>query len=191
VAGASLLMTGMPLPMLSVSPWQINAQLPQQAPVQTTGFQATFADGTATQLEPAGIVTVAPDLFVTEIDRSGNTVFQAAAFHARTAIPVDDDHPAQAGDLLEMYGTGLGATAPPVPAGQPSPANPVAHATLTPVVLVGDVQAQVLFAGLTPGLAGVYQVNIVVPGGLTPGRYPVTLEGTNGNQGGLGTIAVQ
>lgn len=191
VSGASLLMAGTPLAMLSVSPWQINAQLPQQTPAQNTGFQASFTDGTVTPSESTDIVAAAPDLFVTEIARGEKTVLQAAAFHAGSATLADDDHPAQAGELLEMYGTGLGATDPPVPTGQPSPADPAATATLTPVVLVGDAQAEVRFTGLTPGLAGVYQVNILVPGGLSPGRYPITLKGTNGSQGGLGTLVVQ
>jgi uncharacterized protein (TIGR03437 family) len=93
--------------------------------------------------------------------------------------------------LAEMYGTGIGATDPAVLAGQPSPANPVARATLLPVVRIGGVEARVLFAGLTPGLAGVGQINIVVPSGLKPGRYLVAMESGNANPGALGTIAVQ
>lgn len=191
LSGASLLLAGTELPMLSVSPWQINAQLPQQTPLQKADFQASFTDGTVTPPEPADIVAAAPDLFVTAIGSGGKTVLQAAAFHAGSAILADDDRPAQAGELLELYGTGLGATDPLVPAGQASPGDPAATATLTPVVLVGDVQAEVKFAGLTPGLAGVYQVNILLPAGLTSGRYPITLKGADGSQGGLGSLAVQ
>src|SRR5262249_16066572 len=62
VADASLLMEGTPLAMLSVSPWQINAQLPQQTPAKSTAFQASFADGTVTPSESADIAAAAPDL---------------------------------------------------------------------------------------------------------------------------------
>ena len=191
LGGASVLVNGTQLPMLSVSPWQITAQLPQETPTQSSNFQASFADGVITPPEVGGIVTAAPALFVSQIQRGGTTIYQAAAFHAGTAIPADDDHPAQAGEVLEMYGTGIGATDPAVPAGQPAPANPLARATLQPVVRIGDIEARVLFAGLTPGLAGVGQVNIVVPSGLKPGRYLVALESGDANPGALGTIAVQ
>ncbi len=191
LAGASVLANGTKLPMLSVSPWQVNAQLPQETTAQTANFQVAFQDGTVTPAEPALIEAAAPDLFVSQIQEGDITLYPAAAFHAGTRIPADDGHPAQAGEALEMYGTGLGVTDPPVSAGQPSPANPVAVAKLTLLVLIGEIEAKVLFAGLTPGLAGVYQVNILVPPGLTPGRYPVTLKAAGTNLGGLGTIAVE
>jgi uncharacterized protein (TIGR03437 family) len=191
LAGASVLANGTKLPMLSVSPWQINAQFPQETTAQSANFQVAFQDGTVTPAEPAVIEAAAPDLFVNQIQRGDITLYQAAAFHAGTTIPADDDHPARAGQALEMYGTGLGVTEPPVSGGQPSPANPVAVAKLTLVVLIGDIEAKALFAGLTPGLAGVYQVNILVPAGLTPGRYAVTLKADGTNLGGLGTIAVE
>jgi uncharacterized protein (TIGR03437 family) len=42
--------------------------------------------------------------------------------------------------------------------------------TLEPVtILVGEVAANVSFAGLTPGFAGLYQVNAALPGGAPVG----------------------
>jgi uncharacterized protein (TIGR03437 family) len=41
---------------------------------------------------------------------------------------------------------------------------------------IGGVDAKVVFAGLTPGLTGLYQVNAVVPPGVAPGsQVPVAL----------------
>lgn len=62
-----------------------------------------------------------------------------------------------------IYATGLGAVAPPVPIGSAAPLSPLSRTTVDIQVLIGGVDAQVQFAGLTPGLAGVYQVNLVVP----------------------------
>ena len=67
----------------------------------------------------------------------------------------------------------------------------MARAKVQPAVRIGNVEARVLFAGLTPGLAGVGQVNIVVPGGLKPGRYGVSVQSGSVNTGALGTIAVE
>jgi uncharacterized protein (TIGR03437 family) len=186
-----VLLNGTRLPMLAISPWQINAQLPQETPVQSSSFQVSFADAAVTPPEVAGIVNAAPALFVSQVRSNGAIVYQAAAFHAGTAIPADDDHPAHAGEILEMYGTGLGLTDPVVPAGQPSPQIPPASAKVQPLVRIGNAEARVMFAGLTPGLAGVAQVNIIVPAGLKPGRYGVSLQSGGSNSGAPGTIAVQ
>jgi uncharacterized protein (TIGR03437 family) len=191
LGGASVLVNGAQVPMLSTSPWQLTAQLPPDAPVQSSNFQASFVDGTITPAEVTTVVTAAPALFGSQLQSSDMIVDQAAVFHAGTAIPADDEHPAKAGEILEMYGTGIGPTDPVAPAGQPSPANPVARALMQPVVRIGTVEATVLFAGLTPGLAGVAQLNIVVPSGLKPGRYPVSLGGNGEGLDAAASIVIQ
>lgn len=188
LAGASVLVNGSAVPLLSVSTWQIDAQLPPETPAKSVDFELTFADGSRTPVQTVDVAAAAPDVFLIELEQ--NSILQAAAFHAGTGIPADDVHPAHAGEVLEMYATGLGTTIPAVPAGQPSPGNPPAQVASPPVVLIGGIQAQVLFAGLTPGLAGVYQLNVVAPNGLRTGRYSVTLQG-GGNVAGQGSIAVQ
>jgi uncharacterized protein (TIGR03437 family) len=47
--------------------------------------------------------------------------------------------------------------------------------TTTPVVNIGGQQAQVLFSGLSPGFVGLYQVNVVVPPGISAGNQPITI----------------
>jgi uncharacterized protein (TIGR03437 family) len=47
----------------------------------------------------------------------------------------------------------------------------------------------VLFAGVTPGYVGLYQVNVTMPGGLAPGgRVPVTV--SVAGKGGAGNITI-
>jgi adhesin/invasin len=105
---------------------------------------------------------------------------QAAAFHAGTAVPADMDHPLASGETVEIYGVGLGVTSPMVDAGVASPVPP-ARAAQTPVVQIGGRDAQVIFAGLAPGFAGLYQVDVVVPAGLAAGIQSVAWRGPNGN----------
>jgi uncharacterized protein (TIGR03437 family) len=46
-----------------------------------------------------------------------------------------------------------------------------------PVVLVGGIQAQVLFSGLAPEFPGVYQLNVVLPPGVPTGdAVPIQLQ---------------
>jgi len=61
--------------------------------------------------------------------------------------------------------------------GAPAPTMPPLSTTVNPVtVTIGGKTAQVAFSGLTPGYAGLYQVNVVVPGGITTGdTVPVVL----------------
>jgi uncharacterized protein (TIGR03437 family) len=185
LGGASVLVDKNAVPMLSVSPWQINVELPQETPVKAANFQVSFTDGVATPAELIAVDATGPAVFVTDTQ-------QAAVLHAGTSILVDDAHPGTAGETLEMFGTGLGVTDPLVPAGQPSPSNPPAGARIMPLVIINNnVQAQVLFAGLAPGLAGVYQVNFVVPEGVKAGRATITLSNNQRTAGSSGTIAIQ
>ena len=71
----------------------------------------------------------------------------------------------KAGDILEIYGTGFGPTTPSVtPRLVFSAADPTAN---TVTVKIGGVSATVLWAGVTA--AGLYQINVTVPSGLTAG----------------------
>ena len=79
-----------------------------------------------------------------------------------------------------MYGLGLGVTNPMPEVGLPSPSSPPARVLQMPRVQIGNRDATVTFAGLTPGLAGVYQVNAIVPAGLTGGLHPVAWMGPEG-----------
>lgn len=81
--------------------------------------------------------------------------------------------PARPGETLVMYAFGLGRTTPLLPSGQPSPTTPAVTAGLldfnfsvnAPPRLRRDGPSvqRALFAGLTPGFVGLYQVNFLVP----------------------------
>jgi uncharacterized protein (TIGR03437 family) len=92
------------------------------------------------------------------------------------AFLVTPTAPAQAGDLLVIYCAGLGVTNPPVADGAASPSSPPAQTQSPVTVSIGGQIASVAFAGLTPTLVGLYQVNVVMPAGVTPGNaVPVML----------------
>ncbi len=107
--------------------------------------------------------------------------------------------PAKVGDALQFYVTGLGKATPGGdPNGQPLATGsiaPVDGSTLyqtvaTPTVTVGGVATQVLFSGITPGNAGLYQINVTVPAGVQPGDdVPVVVTMPNGSSDTV-TIAI-
>jgi len=77
--------------------------------------------------------------------------------------------PAKPGETILLFGTGFGATKPPLPAGKlVTTAAPLAN----PVrVTVGGVVATVAFAGLSG--SGLDQVNVIIPPGLADGDAAV------------------
>jgi len=80
---------------------------------------------------------------------------------------------ATAGDVLTIYGISFGQTGSgPAPGLIPSAADSV-----TPgySVTIGGTSASVSYVGVTPGSAGLYQVNVTVPAGLAPGNHSIVL----------------
>jgi uncharacterized protein (TIGR03437 family) len=94
--------------------------------------------------------------------------------------------PAQVGDQIEIYLTGLGKATPNgdpngkvLATGSLAPTDgSVLYKTVeTPVVKIGGVPAVVEFSGIAPGNAGQYQIDVQVPAGVQPGDN-VTLQVT-------------
>jgi uncharacterized protein (TIGR03437 family) len=87
-----------------------------------------------------------------------------------------------------IYCTGLGAVDPPVAAGA---AAATASTTTNPVtVTIGGAPAAVNYAGVTPGFAGLYQINTVVPPNISGDALQV-LVGVAGQTSPPVTMAVR
>jgi trimeric autotransporter adhesin len=70
--------------------------------------------------------------------------------------------------IVQIYATGGGQTAPGSRTGGVA-AGP-ANLLETPVVQIGGVNAQVIYAGAAPGeVDGVVQLNVLIPATVTPG----------------------
>jgi uncharacterized protein (TIGR03437 family) len=63
-----------------------------------------------------------------------------------------------------LYLTGLGATVPEGAEGAIAPIAPLSQTVTHVSVLVNVQAASVSFSGMAPGLVGVYQVNVFLPG---------------------------
>jgi len=171
LAGTLVTIGGRPLPLLFASEGQINAMLPFDVPVNTRHQLIVRRGGSYTVPEAVVIAAAQPAIFTKDQNGKGQGVILDA--QNRYA---DAGNPVRAGDAIVIYCSGLGLPDPPVPAGSGAPSSPLAT-TVNPVTLtIGGVRANVFFAGLAPGFAGLYQVNAFVPEGVMAGSdVPVVL----------------
>lgn len=107
-----------------------------------------------------------------------------AVTHTNWAL-VGPSNPAQSGEYLILFVTGLGTGETVVPDGEPTPLSGVVRMQGTVTAIVNGESVPTLFAGLAPGLIGVQQVILQWPD--TPfhtQRVPFSLSvhGETGNQ---------
>ena len=163
----SVTMNGVAAPLIYVSPDQINLQVPFEISGSSAQILITTGAGPSAPVN-VPVATAQPGIFFSTV--SGAGVILQNATGALTAV-----QPARAGDFLQIYATGLGAVAPAGLSGFAAPASPPAQTSIRPQVTIGGQPATVVFAGLAPGFAGLYQVNVQVPAGIPPGIQNVTL----------------
>jgi len=130
--------------------------------------------GTTSNTIAAVVGLTAPGLFTVPAGGTG----YAAAEHANGSL-ISPSSPAQLGEPVAIYLTGLGVMSPAVADGAPGPSNPTAQAINTFDAFVGGVQAPspLGFVGLTPTIVGLAQVNLTIPSGVTAGDNVMELSG--------------
>ncbi len=82
----------------------------------------------------------------------------------------DPGHP---GEAVVIQATGFGPVSPAVSTGQKAPDDPLSYAQF-PVSCSWqspNLDAPVLFAGLAPEFVGLFQINVMLPAGLSSGGY--------------------
>jgi uncharacterized protein (TIGR03437 family) len=162
LGGLQVLFNGAKVPLFFVGSDQINFQVPNLAPTSGTVDLQVIETATGRLLGESlmSMATAVPGIFTQDGNGSG------------TAIAVNEDGtlntiktPATAGHYITFYGTGQGyiANAPPdgsAPTGAvPSSRPPTVFISPNHSLTGSDVQ----YAGLAPGLVGVWQVNVKLP----------------------------
>jgi uncharacterized protein (TIGR03437 family) len=151
---------GYPAPVLYVSDGQVNFLVPSNQ-----------LDGDV-KIRVVREGVTGPEITVTLVD-AVPALFQTAAGYA-IAAHLDNSliapgSPAQAGETIVVYASGLGMTLPnPTPGVIPLSAAVIQRLSDLKVYLSGTAvdPASILYAGLTPGSAGLYQIDLVLPGSL-------------------------
>jgi len=162
---------------------QINLQVSISPGAQTLSFVVVRGCGTANERRSPPFEIdgrrATPEFFFFQLNQSG--VDPIAAIDAISGqligepglIPGASFRRAREGEAVAIFMTGLAETSPLLAPGE-LPAT--AGETLFRVrVLIGGVEVTPLYAGVSPGFAGLYQVNIVLPANLPSGNLAVTV----------------
>ena len=186
LGGVTMAIDGRPAPIAFVSQTQINALVPATSTLGNVSVVVSNTSGSSAAAMLA-LASASPGFF-TFTQGQGRYVAaivldSASSFEYLAPAGLLDSslqsRPAKAGDTIVLYGTAFGPTTTPLnPELSASVAYPLAHtgASITaPLaqITIGGQAAQLLFCGIvSPGL---YQINAVVPQGVSSGDQPVKL----------------
>lgn len=161
--GTRILFGGVAAPLLYLQTWNAMAVTPYAVEGKTRVEVRIERNGVASAPLTLPVVSAAPG------------IWQASMLN-QNGTPNSPGNPALPGSVVVFFATGAGATQPAGKDGLLSSA-PYPVPVLPVGVRVGGMEAEVLFAGMAPGLvAGILQVNIRVPAGAEPGSaVPVAL----------------
>ena len=180
LGGVSITVNGRSAPILAVTANQINFQVPWET-LPGTAEVVVGVNGFAAKALSVPVLAAAPGIFS---DSAGRAIAQNSDYSLNSA-----SNPAKTGGTIIAYLTGSGPVNTTIADGAAASASPLAIAMSQTTATIGSLPAQVSFAGLAPGFVGLTQMNIVVPAGLAPGDYPLTVS-IHGQASNAGTISV-
>jgi uncharacterized protein (TIGR03437 family) len=181
LGGVQVFFDGNALPLFYESNGQVNLEVP---------FEVGLQSSTSVQIR-ANNVTGAP--FTLMLRSTDPGIFMAngrATIMNSAGVQITPSNPAQAGQTLSIYATGLGAVSGSVSSGQLIPIGTLFNTTNTATVTVNGMTAPVSFSGLAPTFTGLYQINFTVPAGLSSGDQPLVLS-IGGNATSSVALAIQ
>jgi uncharacterized protein (TIGR03437 family) len=163
LGNAELTFNGVPGPIYFTTQagGQINALAPASLFSNSSVRVAVTIGNQTSAVEAVNVAPASPGIFVVSAEGAAAAV-RGPTYTALDLVTVAN--PAQRGEVVVVYGTGLGDTNPPPLDGEGAPFD-VFSPTASPVTVeVGGVPSpNVIFAGLTPGFTGLYQINFTVP----------------------------
>jgi uncharacterized protein (TIGR03437 family) len=180
LGGVSVTINSIPCPIYYVSATQMSVIVPYEVASNQTGLaniQVTN-NGVPSNVVQMYLSDSAPGSFSIGQDGIG----YAAALHAATFQEISSSNPVQPGEYISLYLTGLGTVTPTITDGALGPSTTLSNADLFGAGFLGVFfndygpdgsignPGNIQFAGLAPGLAGLYQINVQVPtSGLAAG----------------------
>jgi uncharacterized protein (TIGR03437 family) len=163
-----------------VSPGQINVQIPWELQGSTSAVMKVTLSNSSSYFARAdnqNLGTNQSQTVTVPIGQYSPAFFEYTDAGQKVVVAQDEAsalvgsaNPVKRGHALVMYVNGLGAVTNQPASGEVAPTTPTLASTKAiPTVTIGGQSAQVLFSGMTPGYVGLYQVNVIVPNGISTG----------------------
>ena len=167
LGGTSVHVGGVAVPLTKVSPTEITLQMPFVIAADAAEIVVSSPFG---RTDP---VTV-------QLRDAQPGIFPDRVSGGVRAAESDPDNPnrgvlPQAGGLLEVYATGLGAVSPPGRTGRAGLSTPMQRVVAETQAWVDDQPVEVTFSGLATFEAGVYLVTFDLPEDLAAGEHEVKI----------------
>ena len=186
LVGTRVQFDGISAPMLYASATQVAAIVPYEVTGGSAQVAVTY-QGQTSSPATVSLAGSAPGLFTIGSTGQG----QAAAVNQNGTIN-SPSTPAPIGSVISLFATGEGQTMPGGVDGKPA-TPPLPFPSLPVGVTIGGITLDGLqFVGGVPGqVAGLLQINAVIPAGVTPGSTVPVVIGVGGAASQMGvTIAV-
>jgi len=186
LAQTQVLFDGIPAPLLYAGSGQITAVVPYAITGRNTTQLVVTNAGQASSALTIGTTNSAPAVFTLDSTGQGQ-----GAFLNQDGSVNGSMNPAARGSIIVLYATGGGQTNPAGVDGLLA-TNVLPAPTLPVTVSIGGQPAEVLYSGAAPDLvAGLLQVNVRLPKGISSGAVPIVLQvGGAASQPGV-TLSVQ
>jgi len=184
--GTEVTFDGVRAPIMYASNSQLNVQVPFEVGGKSTVQMVVTVGGTSSSAVALDVQPAAPGLFT--VDSTGRgAVVALNQDNSRNSA----SSPVTRGQLIQLFGTGLGSLAPSIATGRTAPSGALLPlAVYLPKVTIGGIAASVEYAGLAPGYVGLWQVNVRVPSNAPTGEQPVVLE-TWAQRSNIATVFVR
>lgn len=165
--GTTVWINGQAAPLAYVSPAMIRAQVPLETDSDTAEIVVETSAGRSAprtiRIEPSAAAILAPARL-----RIAGKQFAAAEIAGEGAYALPEGavaelaaRPVRPGETLVLYGIGFGEVTPRVATGEIAPGETQVAAPVE--VRIGGMPAEVVYAGLSPGKVGLYELRVTVP----------------------------
>jgi uncharacterized protein (TIGR03437 family) len=169
LSGTRVLFDDIPAPLIYTSAGQISAIVPYALSNRASTRVIVEYLGVRSNQTEVPVVESAPAMFIIGSGSQGAIVNQDGTINGLQGA-------ASAGSIVSIYATGEGVLTPAAMEGTLASGDNLARPLLSVSVQINGQQAEVLYAGVAPGLlTGVLQVNARVPEGVPAGSAPITI----------------
>lgn len=191
--GVSVYVNDKPAPVYYVSYNQVNFQIPYDVS-PGAGTVRIDRGGQRGATISVRINPAVPKLLRLNLRSSGIDIPEPQDYYAIAvnsdgtislpkSLGIPNTRPSRVGETIVIYGLGFGQVSPPVQSGAAVPATPLpsvpsAQKTVFfgALALGTGATQEAQYVGLTPGLVGLYQINVVVPPDSPKGDVPVRVQ---------------